>query len=97
MRRKNRRRKRRKKKCRRQCGSLHVVWFQAARAGPSGEGRLEGRLTAGRRSCDGQLTVGVHSSEKGYSTDLCEGFRLRPLVLLINEGFRCSEYGAVVE
>jgi len=72
--------RRRKKKCRRQCGTLHVVWFQAVRARPSGKDRLEARLRVRRRRrrSDGQLTAGVNSSEKGCSTDWCEGSQATP-------------------
>jgi hypothetical protein len=41
-------RERRKKKCRRQCGTVHVEWFQAVGARPSGKDRQEARLRSGR-------------------------------------------------
>jgi hypothetical protein len=78
--RRRRRRRRRRKKCRRQCGTLHVEWFQAVGARPSDKDRQETRVSFRRwiSWSDGKLTVGVQSRAKGYSTDWCEGFQASP-------------------
>ena len=43
-----RRSRRKKKKCRRQCGTMHVEWFQAVDVRPPGKDRQEARLSIRR-------------------------------------------------